>query len=35
VGDDLFLTKPLGVGLVTTASKRGVVGEEQVRGRSM
>ena len=30
VGDELFLTKPLGVGLVTTAAKRGVVGEEQV-----
>jgi selenide, water dikinase len=34
VGDELFLTKPLGVGLVTTASKRGVVGEEQV-GRAV
>jgi selenide,water dikinase len=29
-GDELFLTKPLGVGLITTAAKRGGVGDEQV-----
>src|ERR1019366_7759755 len=30
-GDVLFLTKPLGTGTLTTALKRGLIGEEEIK----